>query len=167
MNKNKFSILVILVCCFAFIGLPLVGETSISTTSYTDLANYRTAVRCYQQGKIYLENAQWPQALSQSELGLGYDASISDLWFVNAYTSYQLGKSPAEILPAIKKAIEQDKWVDYNKDGALLLYAELLSYTGDSLRALRYLEGGKIFPSSSREYLKILCYYRLGRENRK
>lgn len=164
MNKNKFSILVVLVCCFAFIGLPLVGETSISTTPYTDLANYRTAVRCYQQGKVYLEDAQWTYALSQAELGLGYDTSISDLWFVNAYASYQLRKNPAEILPTIKKAIEQDKWVDYNKDGALLLYAELLSYTGDSQRALRYLEGGKIFPSSSREYLKILCYYRLGTE---
>ena len=163
MNKNKISILVLLVC-FAFIGLPLVGETSISTTSYTDLANYRTAVRCYQQGKTYLDHNQWTSALSQAELGLGYDESISDLWFLSAYSGYQLGKSPSEVLPAIIKAIEQDKWVDYNKDGALLLYAELLSQTGDSQRALRYLEGGRIFPSSSREYLKILCYYRLGTE---
>lgn len=162
MNKNKFSILVVLVCCFAFIGLPLVGETSNSTTSYTALANYRTAVRCYQQGKTYLDHRQWTNALSQSELGLGYDESISDLWFLNAYSGYQLGKSPSEVLPAIKKAVEQDKWVDYNKDSALLLYAELLSQTGDSQRALRYLEDGRIFPSSSREYLKILCYYRLG-----
>ena len=77
MNKNKISILVLLVC-FAFIGLPLVGETSISTTSYTDLANYRTAVRCYQQGKNYLDHNQWTSALSQAELGLGYDESISD-----------------------------------------------------------------------------------------
>ena len=97
-------------------------------------------------------------------MGLGYDESISDLWFLSAYAGYQLGKSPSEVLPAIKKAVEQDKWVDYNKDGALLLYAELLSQTGDSQRALRYLEGGRIFPSSSREYLKILCYYRLGTE---
>ncbi|MBO7163221.1 MAG: hypothetical protein J6V63_02180 [Spirochaetaceae bacterium] len=164
MNKNKFSILVLLVCCFAFIGLPLVGETSTSTTSYTALANYRTAVRCYQQGKTYLDHSQWTNALSQAELGLGYDESISDLWFLSAYAGYQLGKTPSEVLPAIKKAVEQDKWVDYNKDGALLLYAELLSQTGDSQRALRYLEGGRIFPSSSREYLKILCYYRLGTE---
>lgn len=164
MNKKKFSILVLLVCCFAFIGLPLVGETSTATTSYTALANYRTAVRCYQQGKTYLDHSQWTNALSQAELGLGYDESISDLWFLSAYAGYQLGKTPSEVLPAIKKAVEQDKWVDYNKDGALLLYAELLSQTGDSQRALRYLEGGRIFPSSSREYLKILCYYRLGTE---
>lgn len=164
MNKNKFSTLAVLVCCFAFIGLPLVGETSVSTASYTALANYRTAVRCYQQSGKYLEKAQWTSALSQSELGLVYDDSISDLWFVSAYSGYQLGKSPAEVLPAIERAVEQDKWVDRNKDGALLLYAELLSHTGNSRRALRYLEGGGIFPSSSREYLKILCYYRLGTE---
>lgn len=162
MNKDRVRTLVVLVYCFALITLSLFAETSVSTASYTALANYRTAIRCYQQSRDYIEKSQWTNAFSQSELGLVYDDSISDLWFVNAYAGQRLGKSPAEVLPSIKKAVEQDKWIDYNKDGALLLYAELLSHTGESQRALEYLEDGRIYPSSSREYLKILCNYRIG-----
>ena len=163
MNGKKA--LVVLVCCFIFLGFPLAGESTGLSTSSAALANYRTALRCYQQSKKYVEKAEWENAFSQAELGLTYDDTISDLWFVSAYAAHRLGKNPAELLPSLKKAMERDKWVDYNKDGALLLYAELLTNTGESRRALVYLEEGKVFPSSSREYIKILSYYRMGTED--
>ncbi len=159
MNRKR---VMALVGCFVFVGLPLVGQASGSSTSYGALANYRTAVRCYQQSQDYMERAEWKNASSQAELGLAYDQSISDLWFASAYSAHRLGRNAAEVLPLLRKAVGQDKWIDYNKDSALLLYAELLAHTGEPLMALSYLEGGSLFPSAHREYIRVLCHYRIG-----
>ena len=35
-----------------------------------------------------------------------------------------LGESKADVLPLVMKSITEGEWVDYNRDGARVLYAE-------------------------------------------
>ena len=59
--------------------------------------NRRTAVRCLKLAESYLSSGDYTNALAQAELGLAYDESVADLWYVNAAAKSGKGDIKADI----------------------------------------------------------------------
>ncbi len=159
--KNKF---VLLIMTFAFSCSCL--SVFAQEKSSASLANRRTAVRYLKLAKQYAGRQQWNEADSQAVLGLEYDDSVSDLWYIRAVSSKALGGERFEALPFIEKSLEKNNWVDYNRDGARILYADLLSSTLRFEQAIEMLDEKPLLYSADAEYIRIKCYYNLeGDEN--
>lgn len=124
-------------------------------------ANRRTSVRCLKLAESYLSSGEKESALSQAELGLAYDDSVSDLWYIKAASKFALGASRAEVLPLVTHSLTEGEWVDYNRDGARVLYADLLSDTGKYEEAIGILDAEPFIYSSDAEYIRVKSYYRI------
>ena len=98
-------------------------------------------------------------ALAQSELGLNYDDSVADLWYVKAAAKSGLGESKADVLPLVMKSITEGEWVDYNRDGARVLYADLLCDTGNYVQAIAILDSKPFVYSADAEFIRVKSYY--------
>ncbi len=159
--KNKF---VLLIMTFAFSCCCL--SVFAQSKSSASVANRRTAVRYLKLAKQYAARQQWNEADSQAVLGLAYDDSVSDLWYIRAVANNARGGERFETLPYIEKSLEKNNWVDYNRDGARILYADLLSSTLRFEQAIKMLDETPLLYSADAEYIRIKCYYNLeGNEN--
>ena len=103
---------------------------SLSAQNSYQLANRNTALRCLKLAENCLMSGDWNNAMKQTELGLSYDNSISDLMYVKAATLMNMNSKKTDVLVQIKQAFEQDNWVSGKLNGARILYADLLSDTG-------------------------------------
>jgi len=152
------KLLVFLVMAFVFNGL-LTGQNSASA------ANRNTALRCLKLAENCLVGGDWDNAFRQAELGLSYDDSVSDLIYVKAASSSNLGKTKNEVLDIIKEAFRKDNWLGYSQNGARILYADLLCDTGSYEDSLQMLDSEPFILSADAEYIRVKNYYRLGSEN--
>lgn len=125
-------------------------------------ANRRTAIRCLKIAENYLSTNDWGNALAQAELGIVYDQNIADLWYVKAAAKSGLEEARADVLPLVLHALTEGEWVDYNKDGARILCADILCETGDADQALTILDQKPFIYSADAEFIRTKCFYRLG-----
>ena len=146
----NFICILFLSSCFLF------AQNSVSE------ANRNTAIRCLKLAETCLMGDDWNNALKQAELGLSYDSDISDLIYVKAAAQIHLGKTKAEVLNTIKEAFEKDQWVEYTKNGARILYADLLSDLGCYEESLDVLQKDSFLLSADSEFIRIKNYYRMG-----
>ena len=73
---------------FAVIFLLSLGISfSLAAQSSAGAANKNTALRCLKLAENCLVADDWQNALNQAELGLSYDDSISDLYYIKAAAS--------------------------------------------------------------------------------
>lgn len=149
--------------CAALFGIFVVFFPS--TVSAEDkvlaAADRRTAVRFLKLSEDYLIKKEWNNAYSQAQMGIAYDSSISDLWYISAAAKSGLGEIRADILPLVSKALTDDRWVDYNRDGARILYADLLCDTGQFEQSVAVLDASPFIYSADAEYIRIKAYYRM------
>ncbi len=124
-------------------------------------ANRRTAVRFLKLAEEYLLEKDWNGAYSQAQMGIAYDSSVADLWYISAAAKSGLGESRAAVLPLVAKALTEGQWVDYNRDGARILYADLLCDTGQFSQAVAVLDNQPLIYSADAEYIRIKAYYRM------
>ncbi len=169
----KRKILVVMTALAAF-GLTNAFSAGASQNVVKE-ANHRTALRCLALAKDYASAKNWQAVISQTSLGISYDKSMSDLWYMMAVAQNNLGFSKNDIETAVKKSLDENKWVDYNRDSARVLYADILC---DTLRYNQVFDvidgtvgstGGNgsqsALPyvySSDAEYIRAKAYYRLG-----
>ena len=132
-----------------------------AVSSSLSAANRRTAVRCLKLSESFLSSDDYTNALAQAELGLAYDESVSDLWYVKAAAKSGLGSSRAELIPLVSYALTEGEWVDYNRDGARILYADLLCDTGNYDQAVGILDAEPFIYSSDAEFIRAKSYYRI------
>lgn len=132
-----------------------------AVSSSLSAANRRTAVRCLKLSESFLSSDDYTNALAQAELGLAYDESVSDLWYVKAAAKSGLGASRAELIPLVSHALTEGEWVDYNRDGARILYADLLCDTGNYDQAVGILDAEPFIYSSDAEFIRAKSYYRI------
>lgn len=152
--KKRFCLcLILFFCSFCF------AQKNVSA------ANRTSATRCLKIAENYLMNSDWDNALRQAELGISYDDSISDLFYIKAACFNGMKKSKAEILSIIKLAFEKDNWIGYNKNGARLFIADLLCDTGDYTNSLNYLNEEPFIYSADAEFIRIKNYYRIGTQD--
>ena len=128
------------------------------------VANRKTAVRCLKLARSYLSAKDWSNALSQTDLALSYDDSISDLWYFKAATLYRMGQPLAIAIPLVEKSLALGEWVDYNRDSARVLYADFLSDTGEYEKAISILDESPFIYSLDAEYIRVKSYYRIRTE---
>ena len=125
-------------------------------------ANRNTALRCLRLAENCLIGGDWENAYSQAELGISYDDSISDLVYVKAASSINLGKTRSEALEIIRQAFKKDNWLGYSQNGARILYADLLCDTGDYESSLKLLDSDPFILSADAEFIRVKNLYRMG-----
>lgn len=158
--KRILSALLLSVSFFAFALDPIKSGDALKDSA--DLANRRTALRCLSNATNYASEKNYEAAMSQAQLGIAYDDSISDLWYVVAASSSAVGKTKAEILPVLEKSLRINNWVNYNRDNARLMAADILCETGNLARALNLLDSKPMLYSSDAEFVRVKIYYRIG-----
>ena len=147
----------------AFFAL-FAGGVSFSQNS-ASVANRTTAIRCLKLAESCLTGNDFQSAKSQSELGLSYDDSISDLFYIKAAACVNLGNKKADIIKDLDTAFEKNNWVDYTTVGARILYADLLSDRGDYEKSLKILDEDPFLYSADAEFVRIKTYYRMRTED--
>lgn len=145
---------------FLMIGFSFV----LSAQNSAGAANKNTALRCLKLAENCLVGGDWQNALSQAELGLSYDDSISDLYYIKAAASMNLGGSKADALRLISSAFERSNWAGYTKNGARIFIADILSDTGLYEESLAALDSEPYIYSADAEFIRIKNYYRIGTE---
>ena len=135
---------------------------SISAQNSAASANKNTALRCLKLAENCLVGSDWQNALNQAELGLSYDDSISDLYYIKAAAQLNLGGTKAEALRVIASAFERSSWAGYTKNGARIFLADLLSDTGLYEESLSVLNSEPFIYSADAEFIRIKNYYRTG-----
>ena len=148
--KRIFSALLLSVSFLAFALDPIKSGDALKDSA--DLANRRTALRCLSNATNYASENNYEAAMSQAQLGIAYDETISDLWYVVAASSSAVGKTKAEILPVLEKSLRINNWVNYNRDNARLMAADILCETGNLARALDFLDSKPMLYSSDAEF---------------
>ena len=150
--------------CFCFAAaIPFVSAQAVDgTSSAVSLANRRTALRCLEAAGNYASQSAWSAAVSQAQMGLSYDDSVSDLWYVYAVAVQKSGGSKAQVLPLVEKALSVGNWVNYNRDNSRILYADILADTGRSAEVFHVLDSNPPVFSSSAEFIRAKAYYRMG-----
>lgn len=152
MSKKFFPFCLLLALIFAQ-NLP-------AQSSSASVANRRTAIRYLQLAKQNLSEKNWSAASSNAELGLAYDDSICDLWYINAAAKMNAGAKKADVLPLVQKSLSGGgEWVDYNKDGARVLYADLLCSTRKFEDAASLLDENPLIYSADAEYIRAKALY--------
>ncbi len=132
-----------------------------ATNNSAQKANQRTALRCLSLAKGYTAEKNWNAVISQSTLGIAYDENISDLWYLSALAKANLESPFAEILPLVQNALQKDNWVDYNRDNARLMYADILCDTGAFFLVPNILDEEPMIYSADAEYVRAKAYYRM------
>ena len=147
-------------CCGVIMACVLSFASASEST--VKKAHRRTALRCLTTASNYAVKKDWQSAVSQSQLGLSYDESISDLWYIFAVGQNALGASKADVLTIVEKSLNCNDWVDYNRDNARILYADLLADTMRYDLVFDVLDSVPFVYSADAEYIRAKAYYRLG-----
>ena len=136
--------------------------SSVFSQNSAHAANRNTALRCLKLAESCLVGNDWQNALNQAELGLSYDDSISDLYYIKAAAGMNLGGTKAEALRLISSAFERSSWAGYTKNGARIFLADLLSDTCMYEESLSVLDNEPFIYSADAEFIRIKNYYRMG-----
>ncbi|WP_428771003.1 hypothetical protein V1L52_03930 [Treponema sp. HNW] len=132
MRKKYFNSVRLAALCYLCVS-------AVCAFSQTDTYYRKTAVRHIETAKKLLAEENFDASFSQAALGLSYDNTIADLYFIQALGLSARGVPPYMILPAVKASLGA-QWYDYNRDAARLLLADLLLKTGKSSEALALLD---------------------------
>lgn len=159
--KKIFFVLLIFFAAGTLNSLPPL-KTGDSLKDSALQANRRTALRCLQLASGYLSEKNYDAAVSQASLGIAYDETISDLWYILASSRNALQSPKAQVLPLLEKAFELNSWVNYNRDNARIMHADILSDTGHSREAIAVLDAAPSVFSADAEYIRAKSCYRLG-----
>lgn len=132
-------------------------------------------MRYLKLAKQNLSDKDWDSADSNAKIGLAYDGSIADLWYVSAAAKMGRGDKKSEILPLVEKSLnvkndsdaengetedlEKTEWADYNKDSARILYAGILCSTRKFEDAVSVLDNNPLIYSADAEYIRAKAYY--------
>lgn len=158
--KKKVCGIILSLAFLAYALDPIKSGDSLLDSA--NLANRRTALRCLSNATNYASEKKYGEALVQSELGIAYDDSISDLWYLKAACSLATGKIRAEIIPLLDRSLKNDNWVNYNKDNARLMAADILSETNRLDQAMDLLDSNPMLYSSDAEFIRVKILYRMG-----
>lgn len=153
---RKYAFLMAL-CVF---GLPLFAAPFGGVNS----SARRTSVRFLKLAEKYCEAGDYKTAGETADMGISYCADVADLWYIKAQALNKMGHKRAEVLPLVEKSLHEGAWVDYNKDVARVLYADVLCDVGRYGEALTMLDGAPYIYSADAQFIRAKAYYRTGTE---
>ncbi|MCQ2597014.1 MAG: hypothetical protein MJ181_04125 [Treponema sp.] len=153
------KVLCLLLLCFSVQVLSFAQNVSYAA------AARRTAERCLKLSETYFLSRDYTSAFNQAEMGLNYDDSVSDLYYLKAVSRKKLGATVKEVISLAKTASEKGNWIGYNEKGNRVLLADLLSDTGSYSEALDELDRTPFVFSADAEVIRIKTYYREGSDD--
>ena len=156
MFKKAISLFIVL----SSFSLSVLNAQGVSNSA--SVANRRTAVRYLQLAKQFAADKFWSEADSNAKMGLAYDDKIADLWYLRAVSQMNLGEKKSKILPLIVTALTEAEWVDYNRDGARILYSDILCSPRQFVQSLSVIDSDPFVYSADAEYIRAKAYYCLG-----
>lgn len=146
--------------CLLFFSLQVFAQSN--SVSSASLSNRKTSVKYLKLSQQYVSDKDWNQADKTAALGLQYDDSVADLWYIRALSSVSLSGSKFDSLNYIEKAFADCDWVDYNNNAARVLYADILSKIGQSEKALSILDAEPALSSADAELIRLRIFYNSG-----
>lgn len=160
--KKFFAVITVFLCtnifCINNVNKVFAQNQASSTVKN---ANRNTALRCLKLAENCLLGEDWENAVKQADLGLSYDENISDLLYIKASAQVNLGSSKADVLEILRNAFTKNEWVGYTKNGARIIYADLLCDTGLYEESLKVLDSDPLLFNADAEYIRIKNYYRM------
>ncbi len=85
-----------------------------------------TALRFLNEAKTMLIQQQWDRASQMTQIGLKYDASIADLYYLQAVSLFEKGETKSLVIESLEKSLSSTvSWYEYNRDAARILLASL------------------------------------------
>lgn len=133
-----------------------------SSNSSLEMSARRTGVRFLCLAEKYCDAKDFKTASNIADMGMGYCSDISDLWYIKAFCASELGNARAEVLPMVERSLKEGSWVDYNKDKARVLYADILCDVGRWNEAVSVLDDAPYIYSADAEFIRAKSYYRQG-----
>lgn len=130
--------------------------------SFLDASSRRTSVRFLRLAEKYCDAGDYNTANATADMGIGYCSDVSDLWYIKAHSASEMGYTRAEVLPLVERALKTASWVDYNKDKARVLYADLLCDVGRYSEAQTALDEEPYIYSADAQFIRAKSYYRQG-----
>ncbi len=121
-----------------------------------------TAVRCLRIAESQLISCDFANAVRQAELGLSYDPTVADLYYIKAAAMRNLSAPRGDVLETVRTAFLGGDWLGYNRIPARILLADLLCDTGDYSGSLGILDAEPLVYSADAELIRIKNYYRTG-----
>lgn len=146
------------------IFLLLVLSFSFSQVVFSQSLNYvdkNTALRYLKLSQDYMVKSQWDSVLSYAEIGLTYDDTVADLWYLKAISLEQNREKPYLIIENLEKSLDTE-WNVYNKNGAKLLLADYYAHTLNYKSALNLLDDKSLLLNSEALKIKAKIYYLTG-----
>lgn len=119
------------------------------------------AIRCLKVAKEYFNIENFSSASTNAQMGIAYYDKISDLYYYLAASKTKVDDCKGKILPLIERAIDMDNWVDYSRDNARILYAQLLCDTNEEEKALSVLGEKPLIFLPDCQYIKAKASYKL------
>ena len=156
LHKKKLALI-----CSVIYAAFVAASAFCQTSSSADEANRRTALLCLEQSRDSIMDFDWVSAFDEANLGLSYDSAISDLWYIKAVAAVELNTPKAEVISMLASALNTNEWIQYERDAARVLYADLLSDTCRSSFALQILDEEPVIMSADADYIRAKSYYHL------
>ena len=154
MQKKYFAFarfyIAVLLCAFA-----------IKSFSQTPPQYTQTALRFMSNAKNLLANEDYEASFARAALGLTYDDTVADLYYIQALGMSVRGFPPYMIEPLLQSSL-QNKWYEYNKDAARLLLASLYTKTARAAEALSLLNESPLLSGKDALYIRANALYLLG-----
>ena len=124
-------------------------------------ANRNTALRYLKLAQDYVLKSQWDSVLSSAEIGLTYDSSLADLWYVKSIAESQTQEKPYIIIENLEKSLDRE-WVSYNPRGAKILLANYYYATMEYEKALSLLDDKTLLLNSDALKTSAKIFYITG-----
>lgn len=156
-NDHGYSMRKLLVLSFFCFFSSLV----FSQNANVKIVNRKAAVNCLTKASEELANKNWTNALFYADLGLAYDNSIADFYYIIAKSYNKLGRSIKEQIVFAESATKENmKWRYYDKKDAKVFCASLYAKTARYQEALKLLSDFNE-QTADLDYIRVLSYYGL------
>ncbi|MCQ2576971.1 MAG: hypothetical protein MJ176_00420 [Treponema sp.] len=127
-------------------------------------ANRKTAERYLKLAETALTKGSVDEAGSNAAMGLAYDDTISDLYYVSAIFSKSQGSNLSVVAEICRTAFEKDTWIHDNLKSARIFYADILSDLGHYEQSMELLDSKPVIYSADSEVIRVKNFYRMGTE---
>lgn len=127
-------------------------------------ANRKTAERYLKLAETALTNGSYDEAGSNAAMGLAYDDSISDLYYISAIYSKSQGSNLSIVSEICRTAFDKDTWIHDNLKSARIFYADILSELGFYEKSMELLDSKPVIYSADSEVIRVKNFYRMGTE---
>lgn len=162
MKRNLFAII------FLIFSVSLFGEENFDpekyegAVKYVESVNRKTALRCMKVAEKRLLEKDWNEALTYAKMAISYDDTFSDVYYIKAAAELNLDYVKKDVLDSLENAFEKNEWVGYNKNGARILYADMLSEIGEYEHSMEILDEAPFIYSADAEFIRVKNGYRIG-----